>query len=137
MTSSTSLLMQVCEAQTRNSTLASKELRSAARTLAALATAGGWALLAVDGAGERLIGAALVADEGVRVVDASRRLDGLSILLVAGHIAGPTGISMKAALALSLGAIRVEATVLGPWTPASDGVQRMISLDRERHLVAL
>ena len=129
--------MQVCEAQTRNSTLASKELRGAARTLAALATDGGWALLAVDGAGERLIGAALVADEGVRVVDTSRRLDGLPVLLVAGHIAGPTGIAMKASLALSLGATRVMATVLGPAATANVGGARVISLDRERHLVAL
>jgi hypothetical protein len=137
MTSTRNLLTRVCDAQTRNSTLAATELRDAARTLAAIATDGGWALLGVDAAGERLIGAALIADDRVRLVDASRRLDGLSVLLVAGHIAGPTGIAMKATLALSLGATRVEATVLGPCSTASGSGQRVVSLDRERHLVAL
>lgn len=137
MTDTSSLLDSICQAQTRNTTLAGDHLRAAARDLSRLATATGRRLLAVDEAGERLIGAALVLGHKVPVADASRRLDGLDILLVAGYVAGTTGIVMKVDLARALGARSVEVAVLGgPESPIA-GCDRVLQVTPHRHLVAL
>lgn len=137
MTGTVSLLDRICEAQTRNTTLAGDDLRAAAHGLAALAMGSRMRLLAVDEAGERLIGAALVQDHGVQTVDTSRRLDDLHILLVAGWVAGTTGIAMKAELARSLGAQRVEVVTLGSVESPIAGCERVLQITSRRHLLAL
>lgn len=137
MTATLSLLDRICDAQTRNSTLSGEDLRAAAQNLAALATRSRRILLAVDEPGERLIGAALMIDERLRAADTSRRLDGLSLLLVAGHIAGTTGISIKAGIARSLGASSVDAVVLGERALTIDGCDEIGVLALSPHLIAL
>lgn len=109
------LLSQVCWAQTRNSTLSSDELRRAANLLAEVATCEGLRLMPVDEAGDRLIGAALASRDDLPLVDASHRLDGQNVLLVAGHLAGAVGVALKASLARALGAVRVDAAIIGGW----------------------
>ena len=137
MVGTPSLLDRICEAQTRNTTLAGDNLRAAACDLSLLARGTRRGLLAVDETGERLIGATLVLGRGVYAVEASRRLDGLDVLLVAGHLAGTTGIAMKAELARSLGARSVEvATLEGLGSPVS-GCDRVHQVSPGRHLVAL
>lgn len=109
------LLTQVCWAQTRNSTLSNGELRRAADLLAKVALREGLRLLPVDETGDRLIGAALVRRDDLPLVDASHRLDGKNVLLVTGHVAGGAGVALKASSARALGAVRVEAALLGGW----------------------
>ena len=137
MTATPSLLDRIFDAQTRNSTLAGAELRDAAQDLAALTTRSRRALLAVDEAGQRLIGAALLMDERVRTVDVSRRLDGLDVTLVAGYVADTTGIALKAALARSLGVRTVDAAVLGGPVPPVEGCDHVSLVAPQRHLRAL
>lgn len=137
MSTPVSLLDRVCAAQTANSALRGNDLRKAGRKVAALATRDGCALMAVDDAGERLIAAALLADDAVRTVDTSRRLDDQSVLLVAGFLAGTTGIAQKADLARALGAAHVQATVLGDERVSVHGCDRVTSLNFRPHLVAL
>lgn len=137
MSGTGSLLDRILDAQTSNSTLCGDDLRSAGREVAALALSGGDELLAVDCAGERIIGAALLADDRVRAVDVSRRLDHQSVLLVAGHVAGTTGIALKADLARSLGAARVRAAVLNEERVNIQGCDSVVSLTSRRHLIAL
>jgi hypothetical protein len=119
------LLAQVCWAQTRNSTLASGELRVAAELLADVAEGEGFRLMPVDETGDRLIGAALVSRDDLPLVDASHRLDGEDVLLVTGHLAGAVGVSLKASLARALGAVRVDAAVLGGWSAGIAGCERV------------
>ena len=119
------LLSQVCWAQTRNSTLSSHELRRAADRLAEVAVGEGLRLMPVDEAGDRLIGAALAASDLLSLVDASRRLDGEDILLVTGHVAGAVGVSLKASMARALGAVRVEAAILGGWSAGITNCERV------------
>ncbi|WP_186245467.1 hypothetical protein [Mycobacterium simulans] len=140
MSTPVSLLNRILAAQTANSMLRGDDLRNAGREIAALALGGGYALMAVDDAGERIIGAALLADEGVRAVDSSRRLDNQSVLLVAGHFAGTTGIVLKADLARSLGARLIHAAFLGEAgvnTANIHGCDLITSLASRRHLIAL
>ncbi|MBE1514313.1 hypothetical protein [Nesterenkonia halotolerans] len=113
MASSLSLLDRVFGAQTGNSTLRGEELSAAARNLADRVAHDDWRLMAVDGAGERIIAAALDLSPQLQLTDASRRLDGLSIMLVAGYAAGEAGIQHKAGLARRLGAVAVQVTHLG------------------------
>lgn len=131
------ILDRVLAAQTANCTLRGDDLRSAGREVAALAARTGDALLAVDDAGERIIGSALLADDGVRTVDSSRRLDDQSVLLVAAHVAGTTGIALKAEMARSLGASQVHAVILGEDCGDIHGCDRVTALSLRRHLVAL
>ncbi|MGH3724608.1 MAG: hypothetical protein ACRDUS_10860 [Mycobacterium sp.] len=131
------MLDRVLAAQTANSTLRGDDLRTAGRKVAALSTRTGDALLAVDDAGERIIGASLLADDSVRTADSSQRFDGESVLLVAGHIAGTTGIALKAAVARSLGASRVHAVIFGEACIDIPGCDRVTALSTRRHLIAL
>lgn len=108
-----SLLSEVCEAQTRNSTLTGDDLRRAGRRIAAIAASRDLAVLAVDPSGERLIGAALLADGRLRPVDHSSSFHGLSVLLVAGYVAAATGIAQEARRARALGAVSVEGVFYG------------------------
>lgn len=140
MSNPASLLDRILCAQTANSTLGGDDLRNAGREVAALASGAGDALMAVDDAGERIIGAALLADDGVRAIDSSRRLDNQSVLLVAGYIAGTTGIAVKAELARSLGAVHVHAAFLSGTrvnTANVYGCDLVTSLSSRRHLMAL
>lgn len=141
MSTPVSLLNRILAAQTANSTLRGDDLRKAGREIADLALGAGDALMAVDDAGERIVGAALLADDGVRAVDSSRRLDNQSVLLVAGHVAGTMGITLKADLARSLGARRVRAAFLGEELVNSvniRGCDRVTSLTySRRQLIAL
>lgn len=131
------ILDRVLTAQTANSTLRGDDLRTAGREVAALAVRNGAALLAVDDAGERIVGAALLADDRARPVDSSRRLDGESVLLVAGHIAGTAGVALKADMARSLGASHVHAVILGEDCVKIHGCDRVTVLSKRRHLIAL
>jgi hypothetical protein len=137
MTCKTTPLAQVCDVQMRNSYLVGEKLRDAEREIAALAARDGCAVMAADEAGERLVGAALVADERVRPVDVSRRLDGQSVVIVAGFVAGPAGIALKTSVAPSLGAVRVDAAVLGSQIRKVDGCDHVRPITQQPHLVAL
>lgn len=138
MTGSSNMLYEVFEAQTLNSTLAGESLRRAGHEIAALALARNLNVLAADQAGERLVGAALLADERVRPVDISCRLDDQSVLVVSGHVAGPTGLTQKAYSARALGAVHVEAAVLGTCCEGVGGYDDMTMIARSgRRLVAL
>ena len=137
MSGTASLLNQILTAQTANSALCGDDLRNAGREVAALALRGGDELLAVDDAGERIIGAALLADDRVRTVDTSLRLDNQSVLLVAGYVAGTTGIALKADLALSLGAAHVRAAYLSEERVNIHGCDSVVPLTSRRHLIAL
>lgn len=119
------LLAQVHWAQTRNSTLAGDELRVAAELLAGVAEGQKFRLMPVDETGERLIGATLVTRDDLPLVDASHRLDGENVLLVTGHLAGVVGVALKASLARSLGAVGVDAAVLGGWSEGIAGCGRV------------
>lgn len=120
-----SLLSQVCWAQTRNSTLANGSLREAAGLLAEVAASEALRLMPVDETGDRLIGAALAGRAGLLLVDASRRLDGEQVLLVAGHLAGAMGVALKASQARALGATYVDAAVIGGWPGGVHGCERV------------
>jgi hypothetical protein len=111
---SSSLEADVYLAQRHSGSLSGLELRQAASMAANLSVAKGWHLLAADRSGERIIGAALVIEECL-IADSSRRYDGKSILLVAGMIAGPFGITQASAIARSSGAENVHAMYLGGW----------------------
>ena len=140
MSDCVSLLNRVLAAQTANSTLGGDDLSNAGCEVAAIALSGGDALMAADSAGERVIGAALLAEDGVRTVDTSRRLDNQSVLLVAGHLAGMTGIALKAALARSLGASKVHATFLSPECVDSasiEGCDGVTCVNPRRRLITL
>jgi hypothetical protein len=137
MASSHPLLDGVLRAQTANSTLSGDELRRAARRLVTVAAAAPSALLAVDAAGERLVGAAILLSGDLRLVDRSRRLDGESVMLVAGHIAGTAALVTAAGMAIAMGAERVQAVVLGDTPGSVDGCGQVHSLSEARHLVAL
>lgn len=137
MSPSASLLDQVCAVQSANSTLSGDDLRMAGRKVASLAAREGCLLMAVDAAGERLIAAAILADDAVRTADTSCRLDDQWVLLVAGHLAGSTGIALKADLARALGAAYVQATFLGDEHLSVHGCDRVTSLTLRPPFVAL
>lgn len=125
MSTHQSLLSQVCAAQSRNSTLSDEPLRGAASRLARIAITERMHLMPVDQTGDRLVGAALAAHDGLALVDASFRLDGQKILLVAGHLAGSIGVSLRATVARKLGAVHVEAASLGGWADHIQGCARV------------
>lgn len=120
-----SLLSQVRWAQTQNSTLANDNLREAAELLGSVAIREELRLMPVDETGDRLIGAALATRADLLLVDSSRRLDGEHVLLVAGHLAGAMGVALKASLAQTLGATRIEAAALGGWPGGIHGCERV------------
>lgn len=138
MSATRSLLAQVCEAQSLNSTLSGDELRRAGRKVARLAVERGLTLVPADASGERLIGAALLADDRVRSADASQRLDGQSVLLVAGYQAGTASLEASAGVANRLGAARVQIAALGAMRSDIAGTEAYSSIEASpAHLVAL
>jgi hypothetical protein len=106
----------VASAHLRNATLAGQELTSAAATVTLLARRYRAAVLAADGAGDRIIGAALAtAPTGLTAANTTARLDGQTILVVSGAMAGPVTLLQVAARLRSLGACAVHAAVLDGW----------------------
>lgn len=101
--------------------------------MAALAARTGDVFLAVDGAGERTVGAPLFADDRIRTDDSSQCLDDESVLPVSGHIAGTTGIALKADMARSLGALHVRALILRETCIDILGCNRITTLLTRRH----
>lgn len=94
--------------------------------------------MAVDAAGERIIGAAMtLTDQPVKVFDYTHSFpDRSKCLLVGGFIAGPVGVADAAAAVIAAGATRVQAAVLGGWSDPIDGVARVRDLGRQRARVA-
>jgi hypothetical protein len=117
------LLAGVIEAQTRNSLLAGDCLIGAARSVAELIRNRRLVGLASDAAGERIPGAALLLFPDLPMVDRSRRLEGLRLLLVAGHISGDAAVSTRAHSARALGAASVEAAILSQWGETIEGCE--------------
>ncbi len=105
------MLARVLDATERNSVLAGPALRSAADAVAVRANRDDLYVIASDEAGERMIGAALMT-RALRLVDRSRRVDGQSILIVSGWVAGSFDIQTLAERMRSLGAADVHAIVL-------------------------
>lgn len=122
-------MVRLVRAQTRNALLLGDELAAAASDAATLASRTNAQLIAADSAGERIIGAALALLPDVcRPADLTQRLDGLSLLLVSGVIAGPVGLAEAAARLRSLGALTVSAGVLGGWAEPVVGVEEITTL---------
>jgi hypothetical protein len=132
------LLWSALNAQQANATLAGRPLRAAAEELIRVYTPRRTRLMALDAAGERIIGAALVlSDAPLEVFDYSDAFPrGLSCLLVGGFVAGPVGIEDAAAAAIGAGAAKVEAAVIGGWTGPVAGVSRVRDLGRAHTRVA-
>jgi hypothetical protein len=116
-------------AQKLNGLLGGDALTDAARTAAAVADRLHCELIAVDGAGERIIGAALALAPGIcRPADLTRRLDARSLLVISGAVAGSIGLAHTAARLRSLGAHTVHAAVLGGWPDDVPGVETITAL---------
>jgi hypothetical protein len=115
-------------AQRHAGTFGGEELAAAAEATRRLAEASGWHLVAADSSGERIVGTASTL--GVcRVIDTSRRQDGLDVLVVAGMIAGPYGISQVAERSRSMGARSVHCVYVGGWSgelPGCETVHRLV-----------
>lgn len=121
----TNLLAQILGAQTRNSTFTGPELSTAAHSLVSLLADNSRWVMSVDPAGERIIGAALSLGGHFNLIDRSRRIDGRTVLLVSGHMAGDATLTTRAAYARALGAANVEVATLGEWTRAIPGCSRV------------
>jgi hypothetical protein len=132
------LLWTALDAQSANASLSGRDLRSAAEELLRLHTPGRTVLMAVDAAGERIIGAAMtLTDQPVEVFDYTHSFPARSTcLLVGGFIAGPVGVADAAAAVIGAGATRVQAAVIGGWSDPIDGVARVRNLGRQRARVA-
>jgi len=119
----------LANAQTRNGLLQGEELTAAAEAAAEVARRRHATLIAGDSAGERIIGAAIALHpDGCRPADSTRRLDGQTLLVVLGLIAGPVGLAQTAARLRSLGAREVHAGVLGGWPGSVPGVETIATL---------
>lgn len=132
------LLLSVLDAQRANATLAGGDLRAAAEHLADLCSERRVLLMAVDNAGERIIGAAMtVAEVDLDVYDYTSGFpQGSTCLLVGGHAAGPIRLADAAAAALSAGAARVEAAILGGWPDPVPGVAQIRGFRSSQFCVA-
>lgn len=121
------LLRSVLDAQRANATLSGGELRAAAEHLADLCAERHVLLMAIDRAGERIIGAAMsVADVELDVYDYTSGFpQGSTCLMVGGHAAGPVRLADAAAAASSAGAAQVEAAILGGWPDPVPGVAQI------------
>lgn len=126
------LVQRVLYAQSHNAVLQGLDLAVATEDLARLAREHGDAeLVAADAAGDRIIGAATVLHPGLNApADVSRRLDGRSVLLVSGVVAGPVGLMQTATRLRSLGARAVHAAVLDGWDEAIPGIDDLVTLGR-------
>lgn len=132
------LLWSALDAQRANATLAGPQLRSAAEELLRVYAPGRMRVMALDAAGERIIGAALaMQDEPVEVFDYTETFTGTSTcLLVGGFIAGPAGVEAAATAVTGAGATMVEAAVIGGWSAPIRGVSRVRDLGPDHARVA-
>jgi hypothetical protein len=122
MLESSEILTRIGQAQSRNALLGGAELVSAASALADLAARLRARLVAADGTGDRIIGAAgALRPEDVRPADVSARLDGQTVLLVSGAVAGSVGLMQDARRLRNLGAVTVHAAVLDGWADPIEG----------------
>lgn len=106
------LMDSVIVAQTKNSLLSGEELLDAAQKVHDIAMEQGLEILSVDRAGERIMGAALLMSRGVQPADVTYRLDGKSVLLVAGYLSGDAVVVQRNVQARILGARRIELLYL-------------------------
>jgi hypothetical protein len=132
------LLWSVLDAQRANATLSGGDLRAAAEHLADLCSERRVLLMAVDNAGERIIGAAMtVAEVDLDVYDYTSGFpQGSTCLLVGGHVAGHVRLADAAAAALSAGAAQVEAAILGGWPDPVPGVAQIRGFRSSQFCVA-
>lgn len=132
------LLWSALDAQQANATLAGPQLRSAAEELLRVYDPGRVRLMALDAAGERIIGAVLtMQDAPIEVFDYTEAFAGTSTcLLVGGFIAGSAGVEAAATSVIAAGATKVEAAVIGGWSAPIRGVSRVRDLGRDHARVA-
>lgn len=133
------LLWNVLDAQRANATLSGSRLLAASRELAAQSRFGQHvAFRAFDGAGERILGAAMaLTDEPLLVFDYTGPFpDHATCMLVGGFIAGPVGVAEAAAAVRRAGAKRVEAVILGGPTKTVAGVNRIHCFSQSQANVA-
>jgi hypothetical protein len=122
-------MLRLAQAQTRNGLLLGDELAAAAHDAASVAARTSAQLVAADRTGERIIGAALaLAPNDCRPADLTHRVDGQSLLLISGVVAGPYGLAEAAARLKSLGARTVVAAVLGGWSEPIVGIETITTL---------
>ncbi|MFT4082839.1 MAG: hypothetical protein QM638_09655 [Nocardioides sp.] len=124
------LLWSALNAQQANATLIGPQLRAAAEELLRMYVPGRMRVMALDAAGERIIGAALaMRDEHIEMFDYTEAFAGTSTcLLIGGFIAGPAGVEAAATAVTGAGATRVEAAVIGGWSAPIRGVSRVREL---------
>jgi hypothetical protein len=121
MTAVDDMLTRLMAVQRRNASLTGPDLAAAASAVARLAREHRAVVLAADGTGDRIVGAALAAHSNdVVAADTTARLSDQVVLVVSGAVAGPVGLSQVAARLRSLGASALHAGVL-------DGADQAIS----------
>ena len=132
------LLWSVLDAQRANATLSGGDLRAAAEHLADMCAERPVLLMAVDSAGERIIGAAMtIGNAELDMHDYTAGFpQGSTCLLVGGHAAGPIRLVDAAAAASAAGAAHVEAAILGGWPDPVPGVARIRGLRSSQICVA-
>lgn len=129
-------LNAVLAAQQVNATLSGRHLRIAAENLLRLLS-DRTMLKAVDAAGERIIGAALLLSDSVQTWDYSGPFPSESTcLLVGGAVAGPVALAAAAQAARSAGATRVDAAILSGCTGAVPGISGILEIGNTRMQVA-
>ena len=89
------VLLALAQAQ---SLLRSDELIASANTAADLERSVRASLIAGDGAGERIVGAAIaLSPDGCKLADLTRCVDGQTLLIISGVVAGRVGLAQSAA----------------------------------------
>jgi hypothetical protein len=110
------------KAQSFNAQLSGAVLIDVVQAVVRIATNHRAWMVATDAYAERIIGTALaLRPTECQAADRTSRLDGKTVLLVSGAIAGPVGLLEAAALVRSLGASQVHAAVLGGWPDEIQG----------------
>lgn len=133
----TNLLAGLLEAQTRNSLLSGHELIGAARALVDVMRTQKSIALPGDSVGDRVLGAALLLEPTLPLADRSLRFDGCRVLIVAGHVSGDAAVSARARSVRALGAVHVEAALLGRWTEPIEGCDAVWTIGNDLHVSAV
>ena len=129
-------LNAVLAAQQVNATLSGRDLRDVAENLLRLSSSR-TLLKAVDSAGERIIGAALLLSDSVQTWDYTGPFPlNSTCLLVGGVVAGPVGLEAAARAAQAAGASRVDAAIVSGWSGQIAGISRIQEISRSRMQVA-
>lgn len=130
------VLHSVLDAQEANATLSGRDLRTAAENLVHLANRR-TLVKALDAAGERIIGAALLLSDSLETWDFTAAFPPKhTCLLVGGVVAGPAGIATAVQAARAAGAARVDAAIVGGWTESVPGVVRIREIGESHMRVA-